>query len=223
MAKEDSTKFPKQICFAKDRYPHLIEAGFSPKKILDIGGNHGQWFDLARATFPDAEILSIEANPLNYKRLSERNPNTKILLLGDQEKEVEFHDNPTGDIGCGGASIYKELTRFYKNSKSTTMQMKTLDSLNLEFDFIKIDTQGSELDIIKGGLNTVEKCMVIELELSVLRYNKDAPLANEVIAYMHEIGFCFYDILAHLYWGHRLNQFNALFINQKLFDILDLD
>ena len=225
MANLSSEKFPKHICFAKERYPHLIKAGFNPKTILDIGANYGQWFSLARPFFHEAEILSIEANPKNYEILSQINPNSKTILLGEEEKEeVEFFDSAKeGKPGCGGASIYKEDSRFYEEVKPITLPMKTLDSLNLEFDFIKIDTQGSELDILRGGLGTIERCTALELELGVLRFNKGAPLANEVIAYLNKIGFYFYEILSHFYWGDRLSQFNALFINQRFSHILDLD
>ncbi len=57
------------------------------------------------------------------------------------------------------------------------------------FDLIKLDTQGSELDILKGGVNLVQRSKAIILEVSHQSYNQDSPLVNEVIEYMTDINF----------------------------------
>jgi hypothetical protein len=54
---------------------------------------------------------------------------------------------------------------------------------------IKIDTQGSELDILKGGVKLVNKTMAVILEVSYVDYNLEAPQSEEVIEYMTEVGF----------------------------------
>jgi len=58
-----------------------------------------------------------------------------------------------------------------------------------EFDLIKIDTQGSELDIIEGGKNLCLKAKGILLEVSLTQYNENSPLYAEVMRYMSEFGF----------------------------------
>jgi hypothetical protein len=52
-----------------------------------------------------------------------------------------------------------------------------------------MDTQGSELDIIKGGTNLISRTKGIILEENVYRYNFGAALHNEIKEYMEGIGF----------------------------------
>ena len=71
---------------------------------------------------------------------------------------------------------------------------------NKTFDIIKIDTQGSELDIIKGGLKAVKKASYVILEVPTLQYNEESPLFDEVIDYMKQIGFSKYEIVDEHKW-----------------------
>ena len=57
------------------------------------------------------------------------------------------------------------------------------------FDLIKIDTQGSELDIIIGGKNLCSHAQGILLEVSLEPYNDSAPLKDEVDIFMKDFGF----------------------------------
>jgi FkbM family methyltransferase len=215
-------KIPREINFSNERYAIIKDKGFYPDRTLDIGANMGQWFSLIKTVYPKSEVLSIEANPYNFENIYSVNPNSKIMLLGKEEGEADFFIS-NGNAGCGGCSMYQEKSQFYSENKKITLPVKTLDSLGERFDLIKMDTQGSELDIIKGGLETVVGCSFLQIELGVLKYNKGAPLAAEVISYLNEIGFYFYEILAHFYWGDRLSHYDALFVNKRLENILELD
>lgn len=219
---EEEPKQPTEYNFSNERYEILKQKGFYPNKILDIGANLGQWFTIINRAYPEAEVLSIDGNPHNLKNIRSVNPNSEIMLLGKEEGEADlFLSN--GLPHCGGASMYQEATPYYSEAKKITLPVKTLDSLGGQYDLIKLDTQGSELDIIEGGLKTISECSFLQIELGVLRYNKGAPLAAEATSYLNDIGFYFYDILTHFYWGSRLSQFDALFINQKMEHLLELD
>lgn len=211
-----------------ERYHSLKNHGFYPKKILDIGANWGLWAQQIKDIYPDASVLSIEGNPNCLTKLKENNPNCFIGLLGETEKMVDFH-LPNHNDQCEGASVFKENSTFYEGGYSIKLPIRTLDSFNQTFDFIKIDTQGSELDIIKGGLNTILNCSVLQLELSSKRYNAGAPLVGEVISYLYNLDFHIYDIMNLYYWAGPYNttlynQSDFIFINKKklnhFFDIV---
>ena len=101
-------------------------------------------------------------------------------------------------------SYLKENTKYYNDSIKVKKQTYTLDEVTEEvgksFDLIKIDTQGSELDIIRGGLSTVQKSSYIIMEVSILQYNEGAPLFDEVIEYMSSIGFTNHEIIGENIW-----------------------
>ena len=52
-----------------------------------------------------------------------------------------------------------------------------------------MDVQGAELDIIKGALETIGTVDHVILELQKVEYNTGAPQKDQVIDYMHFLGF----------------------------------
>ena len=208
--------------FVKDRLTILKSKGFYPESVLDVGANIGQFYQEFTSIYPKSNILSIEGNPSCEEALKLINKNYLITLLGKREGDAKFFLNADYDQ-CSGGSIYKETTYFYENCVEKTLPIKTLDSLNMKFNYIKMDVQGAELDVIQGGLKTLSECHFLQLELSVLKYNNGAPLISEVISYLYGLGFYVYDIGSLFYWDNKLNQTDIIFVNiNKQPKILDI-
>ena len=123
--------------------------------------------------------------------------------------------NPIGT----GSSLYKENTNWYTQGKTQTVVTKRLDDCNYfdgaSIDFIKLDVQGSELDILRGGENTIKNTTFVMAEVSLLEYNQGAPLMDTVVNKMIDLGFYIVDIVDY----HRSNdiifQLDLLFKNLK--------
>jgi hypothetical protein len=81
---------------------------------------------------------------------------------------------------------------------------------------IKMDVQGAELDVIRGGLGIVRNTRYLLLELQTHNYNLGAPHLDEVVAFLHGEGFTVVDIVDLMYSGDRLIQADVLFLNKKL-------
>jgi len=172
---------------------YKVQDYFHPYRILDIGANIGQFHQLAKQTFPEAFIFSIEASLDCESSLKELTDNYYIGLLAKDTSEYDFYSRKDAPTGTGN-SIYRELTHFYSDDQLEIIKQKgiKLDDLfesDSEFDLIKIDTQGSELDIITGGINLCKKAKGILLEVSLTQYNQGAPLYREVLTFMKEFGF----------------------------------
>lgn len=93
--------------------------------------------------------------------------------------------------------------------KKKGIKLDDLFTPDIKFDLIKIDTQGSELDIITGGKILCGKAKGILLEVSLTQYNENSPLYNQVIEFMDDFGFKAVDIL---------DEVNNVFLHQQ--DIL---
>ena len=142
----------------------------------------------------------IEGNPHCESELKKINDNYTIALLSDEVKEVDFY-TLKNDLTATGASYYKENTDVYDDDKDVlVIKRKTqrLDDLFEEdsvFDLIKLDTQGSEIDILKGGLNILKKSTIVIIEADIgtgankIGYNQGAPNKSDVIYFMHKNNF----------------------------------
>ena len=205
--------------FVSERYEILRDKhNFYPAKILDIGAHLGDWYFEIKDIYPNSEVLSIEANPNCANKLSQNNPNYLITFLGKNEGVVDFYVPNTHPTSTG-ASSYIEQTSIFDGVKPQQLQVITLDSLNQQFDFIKMDVQGSELDVIKGGLNTIKNSTILQLELSMLDYNQGAPKASEIISYLYNLGFELFDIGSFYFLNGKLNQSDMFFVNKEKFNI----
>lgn len=178
---------------------NLVTKYFHPYTILDIGANIGQFHSLAKSYFPDSYVFSIEASDDCESELKKITDQYYIGLLTKDQSVYNFYSRK--DTGTGtGNSIYRELTSWYDdtNVKIVEKQGVRLDDLFTDesvFNLIKIDTQGSELDIMSGGVNLCSKATGILLEVSLTTYNENSPLIDEVHSFMNEFGYDAKEIL----------------------------
>mgnify|MGYP002820637172 CR=1 FL=1 len=206
------------------RLEEVKDMGINPNAILDIGAHTGQFHSWSKRVWPDVGVFMIEANPLHESHLDKlammNGDNYLIAALGDEEREVTFYtrsDKPHTE----GNSYYKEanywdIPQLVQESK---IKLKKLDNIfedEATFELIKIDTQGSELDILKGGTNLVSRAKAVVLEVSLIEYNEGAPTAKETIDYMLEIGFEEKMSIGEHYDGETIVQKDLLFINKEL-------
>jgi FkbM family methyltransferase len=170
--------------------------GFDPKYCLDIGAYEGTWTSDFKQIFPGSAVLMLEGQNEKEPFLQKTKENYKqvdyrIALLGAAETTVIFNKYETA------SSVLAE----HHDTPSTkeSRQLVTLDSLvaGTDFskpDFIKIDTQGYELEILKGGEKTLAAATFVLLEVSFLDIYKNCPLVEDVLSFMKQRGFVVYDI-----------------------------
>ncbi len=193
----------------------LRASGVQLHRVLDLGAYEGKWTTLLRQIYPDVQVLMVDANkdkePL-LKSLGEY----KIAVLGDlDDREVEYFKCRDGDSGSGNG-IYRENTKFtFVPEGRKCVTLTTLLGSAEGFDLIKMDVQGAELDVIRGGLPIVRNSRYLLLELQTLNYNIGAPHFEEVVAFLHVEAFEVVDIVDLMYSGDRLIQVDVLFKNRR--------
>jgi FkbM family methyltransferase len=196
-----------------------IQKHFTPSSILDIGANTGQFYHECKQVFPNASYFLIEGNRECESALSQLGVPYEIALLFYHETTLKYWTR-IHEPRCTGNSIYRELTHFYTDDQvkvdhlQTTTLNKLMEAHKIKrFDLVKIDTQGSELDILTGGSYVCREALGILLEVSEKPYNQDAPLKDEVIDYMRDYGFT---ATCCLSFNHH-QQADILFLNNKYF------
>ncbi len=197
----------------------LIKKGVNIDVIYDIGAYRAEWSkNLSKTSLKKKNFILFEANQANEKYLKSSNFKYFIGVLSDVKKKVNFYSRKlTGD------SYYREQSeRYDQNYIPEIITTKTLDEIvkeeKLELpNFIKIDTQGSEIDILKGANKTITNCDLIYLETPIIEYNLNSPSLNEYIAYLKSINFVPLDICEIHYMDKMLIQVDILFINKSKF------
>lgn len=201
----------------------LKALGFNPRTILDIGAYHGSWSEVMWHVWPDAQYHLIEANEDCRHRLAETGFSFDIALLSDSVKEVTYHKCQTGS--GEGNSMYPEAS-VYPFSPEVARTQRLDDVVRGQtFDMLKLDCQGSELDVLRGGLDIVSRATLVQLEVGVQPYNIGAPSVLEAMVYMDTLGFRLYDITEyHLNSRSMLIQADLLFARKDsgLFDLKNL-
>ncbi len=198
----------------------LKALGFNPRSILDIGAYHGSWSEVMWHVWPDAIYRLVEANEDCRPQLTATGFPFDIALLSDQVKDVTYHKCQTGS--GEGNSMYPEASVYPFSPVSARTQR--LDDLIPEgmWDLVKIDAQGAEVEIVKGGLNLIGRATLVQLEVGVQPYNRGAPSVLEAMTYMDGLGFRLYDIVEyHLNSRSMLIQADLLFARKDcgLFDL----
>jgi FkbM family methyltransferase len=176
----------------------LKNSGFNPKIIYDIGSCVLHWSQIASIIWPDAKIYAFDAFEdveFLYKESTIISGYQIGLLTSEDQRKLKFFENKERPFGN---SYYREIgcefgNFFNKNNFVEKIGMK-LDTVvkqnNIPLpDFVKIDVQGSELDVIRGGLHSIRSAKKLIVELQSKQYNEGAPLVNESLKVLLELGF----------------------------------
>jgi FkbM family methyltransferase len=171
-----------------------------PNSCLDIGAHVGDFSTIVKRNFPQCNIIMVEANPFCEEHLKKLNIDYEILGLSSQKGTAELFIENSNKLGTG-ASLYKENTDWYgeEKIKKVTVELDTLDNKNYFsnelIDLVKMDVQGSELDILLGGRKTIKRSKYVLMEVSLVQYNIGAPLMDTLVEKMKEYEFRIENIL----------------------------
>ena len=158
--------------------------------VYDIGAHKGYFKRFCEKIIPNVVVHQFEANPNKIKSGIWH----QVALSHTDNAEVTFYCN-----GGTGDSYYIETDEFKKSEyESIILKTKRLDTYvkenNLPLpDFIKIDVQGAELDILKGCDEIINHCKLIHCEVPAkgVEFNKGAPNQKSYFDFFDLHGFKF--------------------------------
>lgn len=181
----------------------LKEAGI--KTIIDVGANIGQFAEEIRPDLPDAFMYSFEPLKDCYDTLvstfkDDKNFKAFHMALGDTNEEVIMHRSeysPSSSI-LKMAQFHKELYPYTKKSSDEKITVRRLDDIKelnpnkLEKEIlVKIDTQGFEDRVIRGGTEFLKHVKVIIIETSFVTLYEKQVLFGDIHKMLADLGFAY--------------------------------
>ena len=169
-----------------------------PQLFLDIGATAGMSALSIFTLKPNAQVISFEPNPINHpylERIADKIDKFRYnqIGLGDLEQTIEFYyPIYNGKAMTTLGSFKYENAKSWLNSKTVyffdqkklkietiIVEVKTLDSFNLNPEFIKIDVEGFEYQVLLGGQETLKRYRPILLIEGVARNDNTHNLLKE--------------------------------------------
>lgn len=137
--------------------------------FFDVGANIGEYSKDIALKFSNSLVYSFEPNYNTYNILKKNAEAFKTIIpfnlgLSDVKKETEIFTY-SNDLNSQHASLYKDVfneLHHDENIASVKIELESIDNFcknnNIDFiDFLKVDTEGHELDVLKGGSEMIKK------------------------------------------------------------------
>jgi len=185
--------------------------------IFDVGAHHGESISYLKELFPDSQIYSFEPDPDSFRILVENQGNkAKVfnLAISDGDGSASFYRNDISHTN----SIYKvnlesndsiraneerEIDRStYPDEINSEISVETitLDKFVRDYnvdciDLLKIDVQGAEESVLKGGRGVLDRVGSIILEISFFDFYEKSTSFLDVEKILVPAGFKLFSIL----------------------------
>lgn len=197
------------------------------KVVFDVGANVGQSRNLYLKKFSSSKIFSFEPVISTFKILEETNPNTNKsfcynLALGETTEKIKI---PLQEKSTQNSLSKKRNENSNPIYNLEEIKVDSLDNIVQKLDidyihFLKIDTEGFEMEVLKGASNYLKskKVRFILLELGIKSHPR-TTFYNSIQEYLSQLGYDvvgFYKQSQSLYTkGRFLMHCDVLFINSE--------
>jgi FkbM family methyltransferase len=165
--------------------------------VLDVGANAGQYANALREEGYSGRIVSFEPLEEPYRRLadfarSDAAWECRHTALGARSGAGSLHvtaDTRNSSLLRVGARHLRAVP----NSRMVAREAVRIDRLDAIWPgtkrgarrpYLKIDTQGFELEVLRGTGDALQEMAFVEAEVSLVRVYDSAPSADEVLVFL---------------------------------------
>jgi FkbM family methyltransferase len=196
--------------------------------IFDIGAHEGESIERFKKLFKNPIIHSFEPQLQSFKILRSKKENEKIFLnnfgLGSKKEKKELFINSNT-----ASSSYLNIDnkdKFFKSVKTTKKELTKIDTFDNYFnnskidfvDFVKIDVQGFEEDVLRGAIKSLDKVKLIEVEIVFVNLYEKKSSFFKIESILNEYNFELFSLssISLSRNDDRIKNVDALYYNPSI-------
>lgn len=225
--------------FAFESFLRRLFETYSVDLVLDVGANQGQYRDFIRYQVGyNGLIISFEPDPACVKVLLERskldnNWQIEPFALGSQEAKLELRvaaDSHFNSFLNPDRSGLTDKLFKYKSAvdHAEVVAVRKLDGymdylleLGVSRPYLKLDTQGFDLEVLRGAAMFLNNVCALQTEASVRGIYEGMPDYREMLDFLTMAGF---DLSHDFPVSHdpalRLIEFDCIAVNSKFANLI---
>ncbi len=177
--------------------------------VLDVGANNGGYARNLRRLGYKGYIFSFEPNPAEFENLTtnfKQDPywHGYNLALGSETKTSTLNISQLSVLSSFLSPLDCPVER------TCEVEIKRLDDIlddvikivETPRIFLKIDTQGYDLEVLKGAEGCIQKILGLQSELSIQAIYENMPHYLDLLAFYESLGFQLIDFFPVLRSPH---------------------
>ena len=166
---------------------------------VDVGAADNtdtRWWKISKSL----EFIGFEPNSDQYKKITNKGFgkfNIHNFALGHKTGKMKLNITKNEFVSSFLLPNFKNVNEYpnsnrFKIKKKANIKVKKLDDLKLKIaDFVKIDTQGYNLRVLKGANSTIKKVLGIDIETEFFHMYKNQHLFEDIKKYLEKKNFIF--------------------------------
>jgi FkbM family methyltransferase len=185
--------------------PHLIEPG---DVVFDVGANQGEWSRKILDIQPGVSLYAFEPVESTFKTLQKNMAGSKadifnIALSKRSGKKTFYHYSQSSQSARMSTFYRRNSVEEDLNIQPVAVQINTKSLSSFckshgidKIDFLKIDTEGAELDVLKGAASLLQSDKIETIQFEYGGTYTDAGITlKEICALLMQCGYIIFRIL----------------------------
>lgn len=172
--------------------------------VLDVGANLGQYRDFLRNEVDfQGDIHSFEpltglCEAMRARRGPDRRWHIHAFALGAESGEASINvmaSDTFSSLRSVAADAPSAFVASAQVARTETIAIRRLDDLAGELGlalghtYLKVDTQGFDLEVLRGATSTLPAISAMQLELAIQRIYQDVPDYRDVLTTLEQLGY----------------------------------
>lgn len=179
--------------------------------LLDIGAAEGinkRWEIIEDSM----NISLVEPHKASRVKLEQQGHNViEKIFYNLKDLKLDFFETKKPVCSSILKPNFEHLKKFLYPDRFEIINQSTLETTTLDDEFkineiphfVKIDTEGADLEILKGSKESLKYILGIEIECEFFELRKNQPLFDEIRQFLETYNFEFIDFLSMIRWERK--------------------